>query len=52
MLFSVFSSPERGTPSRGAMGYPALVFILGGFGVYVGPLGARALDGLVGLREA
>ena len=39
-------------PSPGAMGYPALVFILGGFWVYVGPLAARALDGLVGVREA
>ena len=35
-LKSIFSAREGGTPSHGAMGYPALAFILGGFGVCVG----------------
>ena len=33
---SIFSAREGGTPSHGAMGYPVLAFILGGFGVCVG----------------
>ena len=33
---SIFFRKGEGTPSHGAMGYPALAFILGGFGVCVG----------------
>ena len=33
-----FRKGGGGTPSHGAMGYPALAFILGGFGVCVGVL--------------
>ena len=35
-LKSIFFARGGGTPSHGAMGYPALAFILGGFGVCVG----------------
>ena len=35
-LESIFFAREGGTPSHGAMGYPALALILGSFGVCVG----------------